>query len=137
MENYVFGCRQAREIDMVDYLSSIGFQPQKIRNNDYWYLSPLREEKEASFKVNRRLNVWYDFGIGSGGDIIDFGVLYHHCTISGPLQKLGRNHLSFHPQIVPSQKSFDAGEKEKIKVVAEREIASQNLIEYITEKRKI
>jgi len=30
----------------------------------YWYLSPLREEKEASFKVNRKKNVWYDHGIG-------------------------------------------------------------------------
>ena len=79
----------------------------------------------------------YDFGIGSGGDIIDFGILYHHLTIPELLQRLKQDHLSFHPQLTQSQKAFDAGEKEKIKVVDEREIASQKLIEYLTEKRKI
>src|SRR4051812_24505547 len=111
MENKLFTCAEARGIDLVDYLSASGFQPQKIRGNDYWYLSPLREEKEASFKVNRRLNVWYDHGIGRGGDLIDFGVLYHHCTIPELLQKLKQKNLSFHPHPIPLQKSFDAGEK--------------------------
>jgi hypothetical protein len=137
MENRVFTCEQAREIDLVDYLFVLGFQPKKIRGNDYWYLSPLREEKEASFKVNRRLNAWYDHGIGRGGDLIDFGVLYHHLSITELLQKLKQNNFSFHPHAVVSQKSFDAGEKEKIKVVDEREIVSQKLIAYLIEKRKI
>ncbi len=56
-------------MDMVEYLQKLGYQPQKIRNNDYWYLSPLRDEKTASFKVNRKLNAWYDFGLGQGGNI--------------------------------------------------------------------
>src|SRR6266496_5359974 len=131
MENKLLTCEQAREIDLVDYLFSLGFQPQKIRNNDYWYLSPLREEKEASFKVNRRLNVWYDFGTGKGGDFIDFGVLYHHSTIPELLQRLKQNHLSFHPHCIQLQKPFDASEKGKIKVVDEREIVSEKLIEYL------
>ncbi len=137
MENKVFTCNDAREIDLVDYLFALGFQPQKIRGNDFWYLSPLREEKEASFKVNRRLNVWYDFGIGSGGDIIDFGVVYYHSTIAELLQRLKQNHLSFHLHPVQLQKSFDADEKGRIRVVDEREIVSQKLIEYLNEKRKI
>src|SRR5438552_9297642 len=110
MENKLLTCEQAKEIDLVDYLFVLGFQPQKIRNNDYWYLSPLREEKEASFKVNRKLNVWYDHGIGKGGDLIDLGVLYHHCTIPELLQKLKQNNLSFHQHSVQSQNPFDAGE---------------------------
>ncbi len=137
MANKVFSCDQAREIDLVDYLFALGFQPQKIRNNDYWYLSPLREEKEASFKVNRKLNVWYDHGIGKGGDIIDFGVLYHHCSISELLQKLKQNNVSFHQHSTELQQPFDAGEKGKIKVMDEREIMSQKLIEYLKERRKI
>jgi hypothetical protein len=44
-------CDEANQIDLVDYLYSLGYQPEKIKNHDYWYLSPLREEKEASFKV--------------------------------------------------------------------------------------
>lgn len=40
-------CAAARQIDLVDYLASLGHQPQKVRNQDYWYLSPLREEKNT------------------------------------------------------------------------------------------
>ncbi len=54
--NQYFSRDEMKKIDMVEYLEKIGYQPQKISNNDYWYLSPLREEKEASFKVNRKLN---------------------------------------------------------------------------------
>ena len=66
-------CEQAKLIDLVDYLSSLNYHPQKVHNQDYWYLSPLRQERTASFKVNKKLNVWFDFGLGKGGDIIDFG----------------------------------------------------------------
>lgn len=88
---------QARQIDLVDYLHSAGHLPQKIRGNDYWFLSPVRDEKTASFKVNRKLNVWYDFGIGKGGNFIDFGILFHRCTVSELLQKLSANtHVFVH-----------------------------------------
>ncbi len=79
---------QARQIDLVDYLHSAGHQPQKVHGNDYWFLSPLRDEKTPSFKVNRRLNVWYDFGLGKGGNFIDFGILFHRCTVAELLQKV-------------------------------------------------
>ena len=67
-------CAEARQSDMVECLASLGHQPKKIRYQDYWYCSPFREEKTASFKVNRQRNIWFDFGEGKGGDIIDFGV---------------------------------------------------------------
>ncbi len=49
-------CEVANQIDLVNYLSSMGHEPVKIKGNDHWYLSPLREEKEASFKVNKNKN---------------------------------------------------------------------------------
>ncbi len=74
-------CLEAKQMDIVQYLSSIGYEPAKIRNCDYWYLSPLRDEKTPSFKVNRKLNRWYDHGIGKGGNVIDFAILYNNCTV--------------------------------------------------------
>jgi len=62
-------CEQANRMDLVDYLENLGHFPKKIKNNDYWYLSPFREEKTPSFKVNRKLNLWYDHGTGTGGRI--------------------------------------------------------------------
>jgi hypothetical protein len=82
-------CEQANQIDLVIYLHSIGHEPAKIRGNDYWYQSPLRDEKEPSFKVNRNKNVWYDHGLGEGGTLIDFTIEYFHCkTIPEALQNL-------------------------------------------------
>ena len=76
----------AKEIDMVDYLSGLGHQPATIRNSDYWYCSPLRNEKKPSFKINRKINCWYDHGLGKGGTIIDFGIRFHGCSVGEFLQ---------------------------------------------------
>ncbi|RZK33336.1 MAG: DNA primase, partial [Hymenobacter sp.] len=69
-------CEEVNAWDMVHYLSELGHQAQKIRGEDYWYLSPLREEKTASFKVYRKGNVWYDHGMGKGGSVVDFCLAY-------------------------------------------------------------
>ena len=66
-----------REIDLVGFLVSIGYEPAKIKGLNYWYRSPLRSEKTPSFKVNARSNRWHDFGTGKGGSIIDFCLEYY------------------------------------------------------------
>ncbi len=61
---------EAKNIRLADYLQSLGYQPVKQQGNSLWYNSPLRAEKEPSFKVNLDRNLWYDFGMGKGGNII-------------------------------------------------------------------
>ncbi len=60
---------------------------------------PLREEKTPSFKVNRKLNRWYDHGLGKGSNLVDFGILYNKCTIGEFMQKLSSN-FSFQTPLV-------------------------------------
>jgi hypothetical protein len=139
-------CEQAKEIDLVDYLASLGHLPEKTSNHDYWYLSPLREEKTASFKVNRQKNVWYDHATDKGGDLIDFGTLYHNCSISELLDRLSgyqaRPVLSFHPPTVPGNLSgakSRVGEKKeatnsKIVVLDSRPLAAKELLNYLEKK---
>jgi len=62
--------QEAKTIRLADYLQSLGYSPVKQQGKSLWYKSPLREETEASFKVNTDLNQWYDFGTGKGGNII-------------------------------------------------------------------
>ena len=50
----------AKQIKIADYLHSLGFSPVKQQGINLWYKSPLREETEASFKVNTERNQWYD-----------------------------------------------------------------------------
>ena len=59
-----------KQIKIADYLHSLGFSPVKQQGINLWYKSPLREETEASFKVNTERNQWYDFALGKGGNII-------------------------------------------------------------------
>ncbi len=87
-------CAEANQLDMVDYLESIGIQAKKIKGNDYWYHSPFREEREPSFKINKSKNVWYDHGLGKGGNLIDFLIEFYQCNVTNALQNLSL----FHPQ---------------------------------------
>src|SRR5436853_6196032 len=79
---------EVKNTDIVDYLSALGFKPSKVSRNDYWYILPFRNEKTASFKVNRSLNRWYDFGDGKGGNLVDFGILFHRCSVTDFLRKM-------------------------------------------------
>jgi hypothetical protein len=125
---------EARKIDMVDYLSTLGYQPSKISKVDYWYLSPLREEKTASFKINRRLNCWYDHGIGKGGGIIDFAILYYNCTIKELLQQLTK-YFSFPATSYHNSTPFDPDIESKICIIKEPSIASLALERYLDLRR--
>ncbi len=131
---------EVKQTDIVEYLEQLGYQPAKIRNNDYWYLSPLRDEKEASFKVNKALNLWYDHGTGKGGSLIDFGKLYHQCSIPEFIQKLSQS-FSFHRKTLMvqqpqanTQKATEALEP-KIKVIAAKQLTNQILYRYLSERK--
>lgn len=124
--------KQARQIDMVDYLALLGYTPKKIKKDDYWYHSPLRDERTASFKINRKKNVWYDHGSGQGGNLIDFGLLYHKCSITELLSKLNGT-SSFHP---PKQNVFISSPAESsIQLLSERTIVSLSLLRYLKQRR--
>jgi DNA primase len=51
------------------------------QGTNYWYYSPFRNETQPSFKVNERLNVWYDHGMGEGGTILDLSAKLYQCSI--------------------------------------------------------
>ena len=64
---------EAKQLRIVDYLARLGHRPRSIKSDQYWYFSPLRDERTPSFKVNARLNEWYDFGAATGGDLVELG----------------------------------------------------------------
>lgn len=95
-----YNCKSAKELSIISYLEQCGILPQRIKGHNYWYLSPLRDEKTASFKVNTKLNAWMDFGEGTGGNLIDLGIRMHHCSVEEFLERLnnGNPGFSFHQQ---------------------------------------
>src|SRR5688572_24789273 len=85
-------CEQANQIDLVDYLHALGYDPKKINGNDYWFHSPFRQEKDPSFKVERSKNIWYDHGLGKGGKLVNFATEFYQCNVSEALQKISFFH---------------------------------------------
>jgi hypothetical protein len=128
---------EVRELDLVDYLASLGHQPEYVkRNRDFWYLSPLRLEGEASFKVNRELNRWYDHGLGKGGNLIDFGLAFFKCSIPEFMDKF-RSGFSFQQHVSGGHAvgSQHAGKNSKNTVLSDRELQAYPLISYLHERR--
>lgn len=46
---------------------------------DKWF-SPLRDEKDASLHIDRKKNLWYDFGIGEGGTNVKLVQMVLRCS---------------------------------------------------------
>ena len=83
---------QIKQIKLQDFLAEMGCKPVKQYGVNLMYLSPLRTEKHASFKVNTEINQWYDFGIGKGGNIIDLAeLLYKSSDVSYLIHQIERN----------------------------------------------
>lgn len=126
-------CAQVREMDIVAYLAKLGIEPKRIRGNDFWYHSPFRNERTPSFKVNRNLNKWYDFGEGIGGSIIDFGIRYLDCTIGEFLTLVSDEEHSI------SISKFDSINETlnapKIEITKVRPIFSASLLDYLAGRR--
>ena len=81
-------CERARNICIVETLAKLGHFPSRKTEKEAWYFSPLRSETQASFKVSLKLNRWYDFGIGEGGNIIDLVCQLSNCNVAEALQFL-------------------------------------------------
>lgn len=69
-------------IPILDIIEKIvGATFNRNSRDDYWYVSFIRtEEKTASLKVNAKKNVWYDFGLSTGGRNYDLLMYYLKTT---------------------------------------------------------
>ena len=83
--------QDVKQIKLADYLQSLGYTPVKQQGRNLWYKSPLREETDASFKVNTELEKWYDFGIGKGGNILALAAELYRLNPEKPDVPLNKN----------------------------------------------
>jgi hypothetical protein len=65
------------QVSLVDLLARLGFHPVPKRGREKMYISMIRDNDHTpSFAVNDNLGVWFDHGLGRGGNIIDFGIIF-------------------------------------------------------------
>jgi hypothetical protein len=107
----------------------------------------LRQERTASFKVNTRLNAWYDHGIGKGRNLIDFGILYFNCSVKEFLQHLAGQKILippfFHPPVLNNYLAAAThhltdekkdNPESKISVLESRSLQQEILIKYLNKR---
>ena len=128
--------QEAKQIRIADYLQSLGYTPVKQYGNSLWYKSPLREETEASFKVNTELNQWYDFGIDKGGNIIALASeLYRSDNVPYLLERIAKQtphmHIASHAPFSFGRQSVSESMYRHLQVT---ELSSPALLSYLQER---
>jgi len=96
-----------RTISISQYLEKKGIMPDSTIRGVAKYCSPLRKETKPSFHVNLSKNVWYDFGIGQGGSIIDLCMIIENAdfkTALTVLEKMNLAHITSNENQYPDNK---------------------------------
>ena len=127
METNLYSWKEARKVEIQKVLQDLKVLPERSTPKGFWYLSPLRKETRPSFFVSKLKNLWYDFGIGQGGNVIDLVVNLKKCSPWEALHFLsGYSSFFFNPQ------DSAASTKEKeIQVLEVKEIQHPALAEYL------
>ena len=118
---------------MIDYLAQKDIYPINSKQNIFWYLSPFRNEKTASFKIDVSTNRFYDFGEGFGGTLIDLISKLENISVKEIIQKFNENSFSFQKQ---NDFQFEKNQtKNEYEILELKEISSFSLIQYLEERK--
>lgn len=86
---------QSKKLSIIDFLDKENVTLKKKKGNAYWYLSPFRDEKTASFKVSKKENLWYDYAIKEGGDLVELVKrMYNKQSVSDALAYLASKSIA-------------------------------------------
>ena len=121
-------CERARAFPIEKALAKLGHFPTRTNEKEAWFPSPFRSEAQASFKVSKKLNRWYDHGEGSGGNVIDLVCKIRQCSVKEALQLIGREETSF---LFQQQPTFQGEQQDKIWVKEVKELTHFALKEYL------
>lgn len=93
--------QQLKCLSIRDYLSRRGIQPARENTRCGFFLSPFRAERTPSVKVDYAQNLWYDFGTGEGGSIIDLVMRMENCDFMQAVQSLDNGEIKTTASAIP------------------------------------
>lgn len=142
MSNYKYPVQELKQTPISFVLEKINHIPKFTKGNDLWYISPFRNEKTPSFKVESQLNLWHDFGEGKGGDVIKFIEVYYNLTFAEALKELAQltNYIeNTNYQVRQAYQKTEVVNQTNIKDKAVinklQDLQNPALIEYLTERK--
>ena len=75
-------------IGIREYLLRRRLQPHHETATHGMFLSPLREERTPSFSVRYDKGLWYDFGLGEGGTLLQLVMRLEGCSMAEAIRSL-------------------------------------------------
>ena len=92
-------CKQFNSILLDEVLLILGHHPTKQNEKEAWFLNPFGTETQASFKLDKRLNLWFLHSEGIGGNNINFMTKYLNASVKEVLEWAEKQRFSsFQPQ---------------------------------------
>ena len=92
-------CKQFNTIPLEEVLQILGHLPTKQTEKEAWFLNPFANENHASFKLDKRNNIWFLHSEGIGGNNTDFMIKYLNASVKEVLEWAEKqNFSSFHQQ---------------------------------------
>lgn len=127
---------QAKRIEIMEFLTSQGVEPQKktLDGNRAIYLSPIRQENNASFHVDVNNNVWYDHGAGIGGNIIDLVMCLENVDFKEALKILGKKRQDYTFSF-QQQSAIQLSKQTTLELIEVKQITHPALTGYLENRR--
>jgi hypothetical protein len=119
---------QANRISIKEFLDGMNVR-HKVKSDYGMYFSPFRAETVPSLKVDYRKNLWYDFGAGEGGTMIDLVMKLYRCTFPEAMKILESGNT---PNIILPSKPIPQAEKTVLRDV--RPLDNLALIAYLEQR---
>ena len=127
-------CNQFNSIKLEEVLVSLGHHPTKQNEKEAWYLNPFSTENQASFKLDKRNNIWYLYSEGIGGNNTDFMIKYLNASVKEVLE-WAENQIfsSFHQQNFQNQNLENLHKNYEILEI--KNVQHSALLEYLNERK--
>ena len=125
-------CKQFNSIKLEEVLVSLGHHPTKQNEKEAWFLNPFANENLASFKLDKRNNIWYLHSEGIGGNNTDFMQKYLNASVKEVLEWAEKQKFfSFQLQnIIQKQNSL----KQNYQITEIKELQNENLKKYLHQR---
>lgn len=111
-------------VDIVEVIGRV--VPLRRSGNRHVGLCPFHQEKTPSFQVDAENQLYYCFGCGSGGDVLNFVMKHQNLSFSDAVKYLS-DHYNIHlPQLdqTGSNDLFASSQKEREQILAAVECAA-------------
>ena len=126
--------KEANKILLKEILSKYNRVPEKCYGAYDMYKSPFRDEKAASFKVNKNTNKWADLGDGSYGGVVDLVMKLECCCFLDAMKKIEEREFKVSPIFraeVRREKQEKEAKDSKFRLLKKAPLENKILLDYV------